>query len=231
MFYSFRIFISGALFVGCVGQGKYDKAVFEAEAATTQLRAANLERDVAKATLSARERTRHELDATTRARIDELHRAHADAEVRAALFHDLSRRLQPVVDAGDLSIVVRDGRMILALSNDVLFDTGSTKIKPAGQRTLSSVAQEVRTLKDRHLQVAGHADSVPIHSAKFASNWELSSARALEVVHLLVAQGVDPDVLSAAGYGDVDPVAPNNTAAGKAKNRRMEITLQPKLEE
>jgi chemotaxis protein MotB len=79
--------------------------------------------------------------------------------------------------------------------------------------------------------VAGHTDDLPIATATFPSNWELSSARALHVVHFLVSKGVAAAELSAAGYADVDPVGSNATDDGRKRNRRTEITLQPNIDE
>jgi chemotaxis protein MotB len=97
--------------------------------------------------------------------------------------------------------------------------------------TDAQVARVLATIPGRAFQVAGHTDNVPIDSARFPSNWELSTARAVEVVKLLVSQGVGPKTLSAAGYGEFDPVASNDAPDGRAKNRRIEITLQPNLDE
>ena len=83
----------------------------------------------------------------------------------------------------------------------------------------------------RRFQVSGHTDNEPIRHSSFGSNWQLSAERALEVVNLLVQSGMQPETLSAAGYGEFDPVAANDTAEGKAKNRRIEITLQPNIDE
>jgi chemotaxis protein MotB len=169
--------------------------------------------------------------AEARARLEELRRAQAAAEGRAKLYKDLALKLKKMIDAGDLLITLRDGRMILQLPNDVLFDTGKTELKPAGQAALKQVASALKTLGERHFQVGGHTDSVPISTARFPSNWELSSGRALEVVHLLVAQGVKPGALSAAGYGEFDPIAPNESTDGKRQNRRTEIALVPNIDE
>jgi chemotaxis protein MotB len=164
-------------------------------------------------------------------RLDELRRARAAAEARAALYADLARKLKSMVDAGDLAITLRDGRMVLRLSNDVLFDSGHAELKPAGKRALAEVASVLRTIPERHFQVAGHTDNEPIHLSPFRSNWELSTARALEVMGFLVGQGMDPHELSAAGYGEFDPVSSNDTSLGKTHNRRTEITLQPNIDE
>lgn len=166
-----------------------------------------------------------------RARLDELRRAQAAAEARAALFRDVALRLKRMLDAGDLQIALRSGRMVLALPNDVLFDSGKADLKPHGKETLAAVAEVLATLDKRRFQVAGHTDDQPIRYSGFPSNWELSTARALAVVNLLVKSGMRPETLSAAGYGQFDPVQANDTAENKAKNRRTEITLQPNIDE
>src|SRR5262249_42642608 len=119
--------------------------------------------------------------------------------------------------------------MLIALPNDILFDSGQTAVKPDGKTALAGVAQALGTVSDRDFLVAGHTDNVPIRTALFPSNWELSTPRAVEVVHLLVADGMNPKVLAAAGYGEFDPVAPNDTAEHRAQNRRIEIVLQPNI--
>jgi len=167
----------------------------------------------------------------TKARLEELRKAQAAADQRAALFRSLLLKFKNMIDAGDLEIVLRDGRMVLQLRNDVLFDSGKVTLKEEGEDALSDVAGVLITFTDRKLQVAGHTDNVPISTQRFPSNWELSTARALNVVHFLIAQGVSAELLSAAGYGEHDPVAENSSADGKAKNRRIEIVLQPNIAE
>ncbi len=164
-------------------------------------------------------------------RLDELRRAQTAAEARAALFRSLALKLKKMIDARELSIVLRNGRMVLVLPNDVLFDSGKAQLKPAGKRALEQVAAALVTIRDRDFQVAGHTDNEPIRVSGYASNWQLSSARALAVVSLLESSGVSPEHLSAAGYAEFDPVADNATVDGKAKNRRIEITLQPAIDE
>jgi chemotaxis protein MotB len=164
-------------------------------------------------------------------RLEELRKAQAATEARAQLFQQFVQKFKSMIDAGQLKIATRDGRLVLQLPNDVLFDSGQVALKPAGRDALVQVARVLVTVPGRTFQVAGHTDNVPIQNARFPSNWELSTARAVEVVKLLVSQGVDPKVLSAAGYGEFDPVADNDAADGRAKNRRIEITLQPNLDE
>jgi chemotaxis protein MotB len=166
-----------------------------------------------------------------KARLEELRRAQAAAAARAQLYKEVLAKFQKMIDAGQLRIALRNGRMVIQLANDVLFDSGHTEIKPAGQQALAQVAVIFKSIGDRKFQVAGDTDNVPIHSERFPSNWELSTARAVEVVRFLIAQGVRPDVLSAAGYGEFDPVASNDDASSRARNRRIEITLQPNIDE
>jgi chemotaxis protein MotB len=164
-------------------------------------------------------------------RLEELRKAQAAADARAKLYKDLALKLKKMTDAGQLRVSLREGRIILALPTDVLFDSGKTEIKPDGKNAIKQLAKVLSTLKDRRFQVAGHTDNVPIHTAQFPSNWELSTARAVEVVKVLASEGMSTKHLSAAGYGEFDPVAANDSGESRAKNRRIEITLQPNVEE
>ncbi len=166
-------------------------------------------------------------DATTR--LDELRKQKAAAEARIQTFRNLVTKLRSMIDSGQLKVAIRGGRMLIALPNDILFDSGQTAVKPDGKAALARVALVLSTVGDRDFLVAGHTDNVPIRTGLFPSNWELSTRRAVEVVHILIAQGMNPKVLAAAGYGEFDPVAPNDTAEHRAQNRRIEIVLQPNL--
>jgi len=169
--------------------------------------------------------------ASAKARLEELRRAQAAADARAALFRQLALKFQKMIDAGQLKVTLRNGRMVIQMANDVLFDYGQTEIKPSGKVALTEVGAVLRTIQNRRFQVAGDTDNVPIQTALFPSNWELSTRRAVEVVHFLISQGLRPEVLSAAGYGEFDPVAGNDAPQGRAKNRRIEIALQPNIDE
>jgi chemotaxis protein MotB len=169
--------------------------------------------------------------ADAKARLEELRRAQDAAEARAKQFKQLVVKFQRMIDAGQLKVTLRNGHMVIQLSNDVLFDSGRTDIKPAGQDAIKQVAVILKTIPDRHFQVAGDTDNLPIQTALFPSNWELSTRRAVEVVRFLVTQGIRPEALSAAGYGEFDPIAPNDTVQNRQKNRRIEITLEPNLNE
>jgi chemotaxis protein MotB len=169
--------------------------------------------------------------ADTRARLEELRKLESAAEARAASFRNLVERFRSLVDAGVLKVVLRDGRMLLELANDILFDSGKAELRDVGRKTLTEVAHVLKGMPDRRFQVSGHTDNVQIATTRFPSNWELSTARAVAVVKLLVDAGMSPRTLSAAGYGEFAPAASNDSPDGRAKNRRIEIALVPNLAE
>jgi len=162
-------------------------------------------------------------------RLEELRKAKAAADARLATFKSLLEKLRAMIDSGQLKVIVRNGRMVIALPNDILFDSGKTSVKAEGKAALEKVAQVLATVSDRDFLVAGHTDNVPIKTREYPSNWELSTARAVEVVRFLITKGMNGKVLAAAGFAEFDPVAPNDTDANKAQNRRIEIVLQPNI--
>lgn len=169
--------------------------------------------------------------AETRKQLDELKKQQAAAEARVQQFQELVRKFQKLADAGKLKVVMRQGRMIIELPTDVLFDSGKSEVRKAGRATILEVGRVLASMPDRSFQVAGHTDNVKISTARFPSNWELSTARAVEVLKILIDAKMKPANLSAAGYGEFDPIGANNSDANKQKNRRIEITLVPNLEE
>ena len=213
------------------GRAEMQKQIDDATAVSDEL-TKQLEKlgEDAQSALAANGFLKNALDSSRR-RLEELRRAQAAAEARAALYRALALRFKGMIDAGDLAVTLRDGRMVLRLSNDVLFDSGRSELKPEGKRALSEIASVLATIPDRRFQVAGHTDDEPIRLSPYRSNWDLSTARALAVTSFLVSQGVNPHALSAAGYGEFDPIDTNATRAGKAHNRRTEITLQPNIDE
>lgn len=168
-------------------------------------------------------------NADAQARLEELRKAKAAADARLATFKNLLTKLRSMIDSGKLKVVIRDGRMIIALPNDILFDSGKTSVKTDGKAALEQVAQVLATVPDRDFLVAGHTDDLPIKTREFPSNWELSTARAVEVVRFLISKGMNGKVLAAAGFAEFDPVVANDSNDHRAQNRRIEIVLQPNI--
>jgi chemotaxis protein MotB len=163
--------------------------------------------------------------------LDALRAAQAAAEKRAAVYKQLMAKLQSMIDSGKIKVEIRKGRMMVKLSDKILFDPGKTKLKAEGQAALKQVAAALKDIADRDFLVAGHTDNVPIKSRMFKSNWELSAARGVEVVKFLQSEGMDPKHLGAAGFSEYDPVGNNDDEEGKKSNRRIEIVLMPNIEE
>jgi chemotaxis protein MotB len=226
-----------SLLFGCgVSQAKHDQVVKDAadaraRADTSEKRVAELRAEVERLRTALRQAEEKGTSDQTRAELEELRKQKAAVEARLRVFEEFLEKFKAMIDAGRLKVVVRRGQIVLVMETDVLFDLGKTEIKKEGKAALAELAATLRTVKDRNFQVAGHTDTTRIVSKEFASNWELSTARALVVVHFLIARGVGKKTLSAAGYGEFDPIDSNGTAAGRAKNRRIEIMLQPNIED
>jgi len=159
----------------------------------------------------------------------ELNKRKAEAEKRVAELKGLMAKFKSLIDAGKLRVKMVDGRMVLVLPTDILFDSGSAKLATDGKQAIAEVAAVLATMSDRRFQVEGHTDNVPIHTAQYPSNWELSQARALVVVKAMTDAGMNGAALSAAGYGEHHPASSNDTDKGRADNRRIEIVVVPDL--
>jgi len=155
----------------------------------------------------------------------------AQAKARLETFRKMLERFKSMVESGKLKIKISQNKMIVEMASAILFDTGKAQLSDEGSEALTEVAKILSTITDRKFQVAGHTDNVPIKNRKFKSNWDLSSARAIAVVKHLVNNGVEASNISGAGYADTQPAAPNDTEEGRAQNRRIEIVLQPNLDE
>jgi chemotaxis protein MotB len=170
------------------------------------------------------------LQATTK-EMEELRRAHAQAEQRGELYRTLVSKLRAMIDSRTLAVEIRKGRMVVKVGDQILFDPGKAELKSAGEATLRQLAAVLRDIPDRDFLVAGHTDNRPIKQSSYRSNWELSTARAVTVVRFLQAEGVDPRHLAASGYSEFDPLADNRASETRALNRRIEVVVMPKLEE
>ena len=169
--------------------------------------------------------------ASTQSQLAELKRRQERAEQDAATFRSLADKLKSMIDAGKLEVATRKGRMTLKLPDEILFPSGSKKLKKEGIEALTSVIEVLKGVEGRDFLIAGHTDNVPTKGGGFKSNWDLSTARAVEVVNLMITNGMAPERVAAAGYGEFDPISENETPEGRQKNRRLEIILMPKLED
>ena len=135
--------------------------------------------------------------------------------------------MRKALESKDVTISELKGKLTVNILDRILFDSGEADLKPEGQQILEKIAGVLSQHTNRQVHVIGHTDNIPIHR-KYASNWELSTARATAAVRFLQERAsVDPRHLGALGYGEFHPIAPNATADGRAKNRRIEVVILP----
>jgi chemotaxis protein MotB len=153
----------------------------------------------------------------------------AALERKSAEYEALASSLDNEIKAGQIQLSELKGKLTVRMAEKVLFPSGSATVSAAGKKTLAAIGDALKDVKGRIIRVEGHTDNVPIKTARFPSNWELSSARAIAVVRILQQRGVDPTLLGAAGYAEYQPIAPNDTPEGRAQNRRIEVSLAAPL--
>ena len=240
------------LFTACVKKSTYQKAVDENKRLSAELAANQQKLAETEQTLSAKIKELQAqlgiLDETTKTKeaelgkvrgekeatekeLAELRRQKEAAEKRIAAYKALQDKFRSLVDTGKLQVVFRNGQMTLKLPSGILFPSGSADLSKDGQTALTEVVQILMQFKDRRFVVAGHTDNQPIRTSAFKNNWYLSTARANSVVQFMIKEQFPARNLAAAGYGEFDPVAPNDTDATREQNRRIEIILVPNLEE
>ncbi len=169
--------------------------------------------------------------AVTRLRLAQMQAARQKADARLDKLRALLKRFAALIKSGKIKVQLRDGRMVVVLSSKVLFAPAQVRVKPLGRKAIAEIVAVLKAVKKRQFQVAGHTDNTPMRWGRYRSNWALSTARAVSVVRLMVKFGMPGKQLSAAGYGQFSPVKPNTSKTNKALNRRIEIVLQPKLDE
>ncbi|MEW6214837.1 MAG: OmpA family protein [Nitrospirota bacterium] len=146
-------------------------------------------------------------------------------------YDNLVVEMKEEIKKGEIAVTQLRDKLSLSMVEKILFDSGSAEIKKDGKKVLDRVAEILKKVSDKQIRIEGHTDNIPIGPRiikKFPTNWELSTARATNVVRYLQEKtGIDPRFLSASGYAEFRPVASNDTEEGRAKNRRIEIVLIP----
>lgn len=192
------------------------------------------ELDKLQATHRAAEAKSQSLEADSAKLATELAATKAETEAAKAAFDgaiaELRKELAAEIRRGEIFVQDKSTGLVVDVSDKVLFDTGAVDINDRGKSVLKQVARSLSRVRGRVFQIGGHTDSEPIVSAevkeRFPTNWELSSARATNVVRFLAEKcGVPGERLIAAGFARYRPVAPNTTEDNKARNRRIEITV------
>ena len=154
-----------------------------------------------------------------------------ERDTAAQMAKGLENEMRADLESKDVTISNLKGKLTVNILDRVMFDSGEAILKPAGESVMRKIAAILAGHPQLKIHVIGHTDNVPIRPEarnRFASNWELSTARALAAVHFLTEKaGVDPRRVGAIGYGEYRPLADNATAEGRARNRRIAITILP----
>jgi chemotaxis protein MotB len=192
------------------------------------------------ATLSGKAVDLSKLTEEQRQLIERLRKEKEQLDAIRARFDQLRRKLDALTKLG-LNVTIRNNQMVIQLPGDVLFDSGKVELRQKGKEMILQVCDVIAKdagLASRHYQVAGHTDA-KAYAGPYRDNWGLSLMRAREVLSYMVAPkdgrdpggGLDPKHWAAAGYGDTDPVAANDTPENMARNRRVELVVMPNVEE
>ena len=149
--------------------------------------------------------------------------------VTKSAYDQLNEQLSGEIAQGQVHITRLQGAIKVAVNSELLFPSGGWEMPPQAAKTIAEMAPILAPMQTAHIVVTGYTDNVPIgpelRARGIESNQQLSLKRAQTVMNYLISQGVNPSMLTAQGLGDADPVAPNDTAAGRAQNRRVELTL------
>ena len=237
-----KTYLAGAaalVLSACVSQGTYEKleaekkqeidalqsqrSALERQAADLREQRAALEKD--KTSLEREQASlRAQNEALDRERMKLLETSKQSQSQYDALVQELNKEVQQ----GQLQVRQFKDMLTVDVAEQLFFDSGRATLKDTGKDVLKRVADAIKSYDDKAIRVVGHTDNVPISGAlqkTYASNWELSVARATTVVRFLQESGIEPERLVATGRAEYAPVAENDSPEGRQKNRRIEITL------
>jgi chemotaxis protein MotB len=246
---SIAVVTAGIIMSGCVSSGTFkkmeagkneeianlqkDKAALEQQKAALEQDNASLKQD--NASLKQQVSSLEEKKTMTEKQVALLEQQRASlvaaSQQRQQQYDALVQGLSKEVEKGQLQVRQYQNMLAVDLAEQIFFDSGRATLKAGGKAVLKKVGDALKGYENKIIRVVGHTDNVPVAKslqATFPSNWELSVARATNVVRYLQEVGVPPERMIPSGRGEYDPVAPNDTPEGRQKNRRIEIMLLDK---
>jgi chemotaxis protein MotB len=248
---AFLSLILGLLFTSCVSskkfmalQAKVDRLQKDSAHTMSLLNACNTQVNNLKDEKASLLRENAEVQNDLKVLSTESKMTIADQAKRLKNFQDMIQAQQDVMNklknsiadalmnykTDELTVYIKDGKVYVSLQEKLLFKSGSDVVNPKGKEALKTLANVLNGTKDITVMIEGHTDSIPIKTKQFGDNWELSTARAISVVRILTKDfGFDPNRITASGRSQFHPVKPNETAEGRAANRRTEVILSPDL--
>lgn len=219
------VIASALIASGCVSKGEFEK--MQAERDGLEQKVSELESQ--KSSLEQQKAALEGQQGSLRSELVTLEKQRAQLQMSSqqtkSRYDGLVRDLDQEVKKGQLQVRQYKDMLTVEVAEQLFFDSGRATLKESGKALLKKVGEALKGYEDKVIRVVGHTDNVPIATAQFPSNWELSAARATTVVRFLQSAGIPPERLTASGRGEFSPIAPNDDAEGRRKNRRIEITL------
>ncbi len=224
---------------GCVSKGDYEKLEAEKsqEISALQKQRGGLQEQVQilqaqRSALDQQKTSLEQQQADLRRQIDALEKQRTQlltaSRQNQSQYDALVRNLTEEVKKGELQVRQYKDMLTVEVAEQLFFDSGRANLKDSGKAVLKRVGEALKGYEDKVIRIVGHTDNVPITKSLqkvFPSNWELSVARATTVVRYLQEVGIPPERMVASGRAEYQPIAPNDSAEGRNKNRRIEITL------
>ncbi len=217
---------------GCVSQGTYDKLEADKNQEITGLQKQREALQGQVQGLQSQKTSLEQQQADLRRQIDVLEQQKAQLQTASqqtlTQYDSLVRNLTEEVKKGELQVRQYKDMLTVDVAEQLFFDSGRANLKDTGKAVLKKVGEALKGYEDKVIRIVGHTDNVPITKSLqkvFPSNWELSVARATTVVRYLQEVGIPPERMVASGRAEYQPIAENDSAEGRKKNRRIEITL------
>lgn len=210
---------------GCVSSGKYDQLEADKNQEITGLQK---DRSSLQEQTAALEKEKSSLQAQIAALEKEKTALETTSQQSQSQYDALVKKLSAEVEQGQLQVRQYKNMLSVDVAEKIFFDSGRAVLKESGKEVLNKVGEALKSYNDKVIRVVGYTDNVPMAKSMqniYPTNWELSVARATNVVRFLQDVGVPPERMVAAGRGEFSPVAPNDTPEGRQKNRRIEIML------
>jgi chemotaxis protein MotB len=229
---SVAVLAAGFIASGCVSSGTFKKmeATKNGEIAAVQQEKAALEKQ--NADLNQKVSSLEQQNAAAQEKVGSLEQEKASlaasSQQSQKQYEELVQNLSKEVEKGELQVKQYKNMLSVDLAEQIFFDSGKATLKKGGKAVLKKVGDALKGYENKIIRVVGHTDNVPVAKSlqkTFPSNWDLSVARATNVVRFLQEVGIPPERMVAAGRAEYDPVAPNDTPEGRQKNRRIEIML------
>ena len=233
--FSIVVLVAGLLVSGCVSTGKFKKMEEGKNQEITALKQEKTTLEQQKGELESQKTALENDIAALKRQNSSLEQEKAsltaNSQQTQKQYEELVKGLSKEVEKGELQVKQYKNMLSVDLAEQIFFDSGKATLKKGGKTVLKKVGDALKGYENKIIRVVGHTDNVPVAKSlrkTFPSNWDLSVARATNVVRYLQEVGVPPERMVAAGRAEYDPVASNDTPAGRQKNRRIEIMLLDK---